>query len=268
MVTNFNTHVFNKVRLPNPIVLLSILLWMSTMSYSMAETTEATQHRVASDNLRIEKIAPNVWVHISRRELDNGQVFPANGLLIQDGDSLIMVDTPWGEDLTTELIAWVNSEIGLPIDTAIASHFHDDSMSGTSILREAGVRVLANPLTIELGKNHSAAVPEPLTALETNNPTTVGNIEVFFPGAGHSADNIFVWVPEAELLFGGCSVRSPDFPGLGNTHDADMQNWPIAIKRVQNKYSKAKIVVPGHGSIADQQLLSYTWELFTKNQVE
>ena len=221
-----------------------------------------------SDNLTIEKVTQNVWLHISQRKLNDGRVFPANGLLIRDGDELIMVDTARGENLTTELIEWIKSEIDLPIHTAIVSHFHDDSMSGTSILQEHGVRVLGNPLTLTLAQKPNTALPEALRELESGNTITLGNIEIFYPGAGHSRDNLFVWVPEAKLLFGGCSVRSPDFPGLGNTRDADIQNWPIAIKHVQQKYPDAKIVVPGHGAVADEALLAYTLELFTHNKTE
>ena len=71
-----------------------------------------------------------------------------------------------------------------------------------------------------------------------------------------------VWVPEAEVLFGSCAVRSPDFPGTSNTADADLAGWPVAIGRVQKRYPHAKIVVPGHGAPGDASLLSHTIRLF------
>ncbi len=30
------------------------------------------------------------------------------------------------------------------------------------------------------------------------------SLEVFYPGEGHSKDNITIWIPEYKVLFGGC----------------------------------------------------------------
>ncbi|MFO0645147.1 MAG: hypothetical protein U0326_02840 [Polyangiales bacterium] len=43
-------------------------------------------------------------------------------------------------------------------------------------------------------------------------PSTVARsrgteIEVFFPGAAHTLDNVVVWLPSRALLFGGCMIR-------------------------------------------------------------
>ena len=73
-----------------------------------------------------------------------------------------------------------------------------------------------------------------------------------------SADNVVVWIPSAQLLFGTCAVRSPVFPGKGNTADANLTNWPEAIRRVKSRYREAAIVVPGHGPPGGVELLSHT----------
>ena len=50
--------------------------------------------------------------------------------------------------------------------------------------------------------------------------------EVFYPGAGHTQDNLVVWIPEAKLLFGGCLIKEERARHIGNVTDADLQGWP------------------------------------------
>jgi metallo-beta-lactamase class B len=49
---------------------------------------------------------------------------------------------------------------------------------------------------------------------------------------------------------------------IGNTADADMKNWPDAIKSLQ-KYS-TDVIVPGHGDRLDPGLLQHTLDLLAK----
>jgi len=195
------------------LVVVSTLIWLG--SAANAESSELTQNWKVSDRLSIQEIYPGIWVHTARKKLKNGLIIPSNGLLVRNNEEIILVDTAWGADLTEELLDWVESEIGLPISKAIVSHFHDDSMSGTSILKAHGIRILGNPLTRVLGNKEGAVLPEAVSGLKLGATITIGNVEIFYPGAGHTVDNLVVWVPESKVLFGGCAVRSPEFPGLG-----------------------------------------------------
>lgn len=86
-------------------------------------------------------------------------------------------------------------------------------------------------------------------------------IEVFYPGEGHSPDNIVVWLPEYKVLFGGCLVKELDSKGLGNTTDANLEQWPISINKVLEKYPDAEVVIPGHGNWGGIELIEHTLEL-------
>ena len=48
-------------------------------------------------------------------------------------------------------------------------------------------------------------------------------IEIFYPGSGHTEDNIVVWLPKHRILFGGCFVKSLQSKNLGNTEDASIE---------------------------------------------
>ena len=84
----------------------------------------------------------------------------------------------------------------------------------------------------------------------------LGDVQVIFPGAAHSPDNVVVWIPRLGVLFGGCMVRSDT---LGNLSDADVAAWPAAIARLREL--PATIVIPGHGTRFDPALFDRTDQL-------
>jgi len=87
------------------------------------------------------------------------------------------------------------------------------------------------------------------------------SVELAFLGGGHTVDNIVAWVPARKILFGGCLVKSLNARNLGNTEDADLINYPATLKKVREKYSGAKIVIPGHGRLGGIELIDHTIEL-------
>ncbi len=80
-------------------------------------------------------------------------------------------------------------------------------------------------------------------------------------GAGHTDDNIVVYLPDERVLFGGCLVKSLG-AGRGNLNDADTLAWAGTVRKVRDRYADARIVVPGHGPPGDATLLDYTIRMF------
>lgn len=245
------------------VVLASLAFLPGAESFVSAAETAPKSH-VVSENLAVSEIGPGVWVHTSWHEFASGARFPANGLIVRDGDGLVLVDTAWGRERTAELLDWMDSELGLPVTLAIVTHFHDDSMGGTPVLAERGIRFVSGELTRELGGAAEASPPESVGDLVPGEAVRIASVEIFYPGSGHSRDNLVVYVPGEKVLFGTCAVRHPDFPGQGNTADADLEGWPVAIGRVRERYPEVEIVVPGHGSPGDASLLSHIIGLFDR----
>jgi metallo-beta-lactamase class B VIM len=206
-----------------------------------------------------------VWIHTSWNLYKDTRV-PSNGLIVEDGDGLLLVDTAWGEPNTRELLAWVDATLKRPLRRAVVTHFHDDKLGGGALLAARGTPFFAHPLTRSVAIEKKLAVPEALaTIAEAGSAVEVGPVEVFYPGAAHTRDNTFVWVPSARVLFGGCAVRPGDAKDMGNVADADVQAWPESIRRVQARYgAKASVVVPSHGDPAGPELLKHTLELLAK----
>jgi glyoxylase-like metal-dependent hydrolase (beta-lactamase superfamily II) len=83
-------------------------------------------------------------------------------------------------------------------------------------------------------------------------------VEVYDLGAGHTEDNLVVWLPAQKILFGGCLIKSLNSSVLGYTAEADMQAWPLTVAKVQAQFPQMKMVVPGHGKVGDKALLTHT----------
>jgi glyoxylase-like metal-dependent hydrolase (beta-lactamase superfamily II) len=218
----------------------------------------------AAEDLQVVALAPEVWLHTSWRPLPGGDRLPSNGLIVRDGGRVFLVDTAWGVPLTERLLAWIDRELRLPVGGAVITHFHDDRMGGTPVLAARGIPFVGLALTRTLGATAGVPVPAALPGLDTGAPVGVGPLEVFYPGPGHTRDNLVVWVAKARVLFGGCAVRPLSTSSLGNRADADVAAWPAAIRSMQARYGAAAIVVPSHGDPGDAGLLAHTLALFDK----
>lgn len=84
-------------------------------------------------------------------------------------------------------------------------------------------------------------------------------------GEAHTKDNIVVWIPDEEILFGGCMVKSIN-SSKGNLADANVNEWSKVVGKVKNKFTSARLVIPGHGSYGGLELLDYTIKLFSEKE--
>lgn len=223
------------------------------------------QHQPMPDSstVKLKHIAPGVWMHTSYH-LYKEMLVPSNGLIVKTNDHLLLVDTAWGVSSTKKLLTIIDKKIGLPVQKAIVTHFHNDRTAGVDFLEAHGIEVYTHPLTPTLAKEVGNPVPNHVLRKlkKPGSAIKFGPVEVFYPGPAHARDNIVVWVPNRHIIYGGCAIRNLETTTLGNTADADVTNWPTAIKRIQTRYSDIEIVVPGHGKPGGPELLEHTLQLF------
>lgn len=242
---------------------LLFLVVVSVLVQSCQQANSAATDDSGTPEVTISGVAPGVWIHTSYYTYPDGARFPSNGLIVRDGKALILIDTAWGELRSVELLERIEREIRLPVRTAIITHSHYDRIAGVDVLERHGVRVLAHPHTRSLATKWGMPVPnESLAGLDApGDVEPIGPVEVLYPGAGHAPDNLMVWVPRQQVLFGGCGVRAAASKSLGNLAHANTESWPEAIRMAQKRYREARIVVPGHGEAGGIELLAHTLEL-------
>ena len=217
--------------------------------------------------LIVTPLNDQVYVHTNYGVYQNNAI-PANGLIIKTNDGIVLVDTGWdtkdNTDNTRQLLQWVADSLRQPIRFCIVTHAHEDRVGGISELRKAGVRVISTPLTAQLSVKLGYEAPEGILPADTT--FTIGQVPIrcYFPGEGHTSDNIVVWLPQQQILHGGCFVKSVAAFGMGNLADANLNEWANSVRNVINLFGTAKLVIPGHEEWSDTKALEHTLQLLAK----
>jgi len=86
-------------------------------------------------------------------------------------------------------------------------------------------------------------------------------METYYPGPGHTSDNIVIWFKDDQILYGGCLIKSTESKTLGNLSDANVFSWKKSLKNIDKKYPKPTIIIPGHQDWNSPHSLKYTMSL-------
>ncbi len=197
----------------------------------------------------VAELAAGVWLHTTTALIDGGFYYPANGLVVERPGGAILIDTGQGPDQAEVLLDWSIQTLKAPISRAVVTHFHRDRTGGIPGLTHHKVSTFAHPLTYELSVTHAAPMPQPLRDFTSETYAFADAMELFFPGAGHTWDNIAVWLPGPRILFGGCFLKSETSRDLGNLADADVGGWSSSLERLAGRYLQRSVTIPGHGAI-------------------
>ena len=250
-----------------PVYLLIVVLMIIRVTCLNAQPEINSTIKI-SDYLELVKISDNSYIHISYLVNSNGRRVPCNGVVYISGDKTLIIDTPVNDELTLDLINWLKSNLSVSVAGVIATHWHVDCMGGLGQVHKCGIKSYAHELTCEIAESKNLPVPE--FNFKDSLVIKSGKKEIIckYFGAGHTIDNIVVWIPEEKVLFGGCMVKSLSTTSPGNIRDADLDAWPGTMEKVISRFNNVPIVVPGHGSYGGPELLSHTLDLikeFTGN---
>ena len=187
----------------------------------------------------------NCYVYTTYKNLGSSP-FPSNGMYIVTEKGVVLIDSPWDTTCFQALLDTIWSRHQSKVVMAIATHFHDDRTAGVYYFKTQGIKTWASKMTYDLCKEKNEKQPE----FYFNGDTTfvMGNTKILchYPGPGHTQDNIVVWLEKEKLLYGGCLVKSTESAGIGYTGDANLIIWPKTLKKLKNKFKKAKYIIPGH----------------------
>ena len=244
---------------------------LTALLFSILFQGFAQAQPIKKPKLTVTKLSNGVYVHVTYGIYQNNAI-PSNGLIIRTTDGIVLVDTGWDtkEDTgnTRQLLQWVADSLGQPVRLCIVTHAHEDRVGGISELRKAGIRVVSTPLTAQ--KSVALGYESPEGILPNDTTFTIGQepIRCYFPGEGHTRDNIVVWLPKQQILHGGCFVKSVAAFGMGNIADANLTEWATSIRKVMDRFGSAKVVVPGHEEWSDTKALEHTLRLLEKHAAQ
>lgn len=203
-------------------------------------------------------------MHTSYLKIPNYGSFPCNGLVYFDNHEAVIIDTPIDSLSAVLLYNFITIDKKSTPKAVIINHFHDDCLGTLNYFHSKGIPSYASNRCLELAQADSLICPK--NGFNKKLSLKIGHSEVlsFYPGPAHSPDNIVTYIPSEKVLFGGCMIKEMN-ASKGNLKDANLDQWSKTIQKVQNKFKKAEIIVPGHGKTAGRELFDYTIQLFHKN---
>jgi glyoxylase-like metal-dependent hydrolase (beta-lactamase superfamily II) len=220
------------------------------------------------DSPRFTEVAPQVWVaHYDWMHV--------NITLVGGSDGLVMVDTH-GSAAQARLVADDVRRLGAgPLTALVNTHEHWDHHFGNATMVEQfgdmpihATEWARDHIEESVGRTfemYEAATDNPRReeVLETTLrlPThtfssavqlDLGDraVELIHPGRGHTAGDLVVRVPDADVILGGDLVEESDPPFIGD--DSWPLEWPLTLDLVIGLMTDRTVVVPGHGQVVDK----------------
>lgn len=199
-----------------------------------------------------DEVADRVWVlrHLS---------YDVNLTCVGGERGLLLVDTHAGAPTAREVLDRVRALGAGPVVGVVNTHHHFDHVLGNATVRDdfpdapihaheecaAGVGRLETDERIVVPDRtfSSAAVVD------------LGDraVELVHPGRGHTAGDLVVRIPDADVLLAGDLVEESAPPAYGD--DSFPLDWPHALDLVLQLVGPDTVVVPGHGAVVDHDFV-------------
>lgn len=205
------------------------------------------------------EIAADVWV--ARHE-----AYDVNVTLVRGERGVVVVDTHASEPAGRAVIEQVRA-LGIgDVVEIVNTHEHFDHVLGTGAFRAAygaGVPVHAHETAaaaIAAAAASAEAGDTPYVVPDrTFSSATVIDLgdrylELVHPGRGHTAGDLVVRVPHADVVLAGDLIEESEArdatPGFGP--DCWPMEWPLSLDIVLSLSTTSTVVVPGHGAVVDR----------------
>jgi metallo-beta-lactamase class B len=245
-------------------ILTALLMLFQLAGYAQSATNKIK----VSNDIELIQFSPKAYLHVSISEMKGFGKVSSNGLILVDNGKAFLFDTPATNEQTRTLLAFIADSLHAKVSGFVPNHWHDDCMGGLDFLNQQGVKSYAHEKTIAIAQKEGLPLPKQgfkdSLSLKLNNT----KISCYYLGSGHSSDNIVVWIPSEKILFAGCMVKDMQSITLGNTSEANVEEWLKTIQKVINKIPTAEIVIPGHGQVGGKELLMRTKKLLIKELIK
>lgn len=236
-------------------IFLLFLLWLIITNASAQSPTPA---------LTITPLTGDFYIFTTYKTY-NGTPFPANGMYVVTAQGVIMIDSPWDETQFQPLLDSIKARHHREVVLCIATHSHEDRTGGLEFYAAQGIKTYTTTQTDAISQKSGGKRATFLIGKDT--VFTIGqySFQTFYPGAGHTPDNIVIWFEKERILYGGCLVKSMDARDLGNLADADIAAWTPTIRNVQAHCKHPAYIIPGHQRWRSRKSLQHTLKLIKRH---
>ncbi|MGZ3838623.1 MAG: BlaB/IND/MUS family subclass B1 metallo-beta-lactamase [Flavisolibacter sp.] len=233
-----------------------MLRLLTTMVLSLCMVTLAFGQAPAG-GLKISPLTGDFYIYTTYHSY-KGSMVPANGMYLVTKDGAVILDTPWDTTQFQPLLDSIWARHGKNVVCCISTHFHEDRTAGLEYYSQQGIKTFASRRTDELCKEHYQKRAACIFEKDTVFKVGEYSFQTYFPGQGHTADNIVVWFEKQRILYGGCLVKSMEDDSLGNLADANVKDYPATLEKVQKKCKNPAFIITGHGDWTNTNSLKHT----------
>lgn len=207
--------------------------------------------------LTITPLSGDFYVYTTYNTYENSRV-PANGMYVVTSSGVVMFDTPWDTTQFQPLLDSIELKHHKPVILCFATHWHSDKTAGLEYYRQQGIKTYTTTLTDELSKKNNKKRAEFLMQQDTVFNIGQYSFETYYPGAGHTIDNIVIWFEKEKILYGGCLIKGVDDDTLGYLGDADTTAYTGTLQNVQKKCRQPKTIVIAHSDWSNNRSLQHS----------
>ncbi|MBK7884014.1 MAG: BlaB/IND/MUS family subclass B1 metallo-beta-lactamase [Chitinophagaceae bacterium] len=201
--------------------------------------------QVINPKLTISHLTGDFYIYTTYNTYEGNQI-PANGMYLVTNNGVVMFDTPWDTTQFQPLLDSIQLKHNKTVVMCFATHWHSDRTEGLEYYKQQGIKTYTTVLTDELSKKNNKKRAEILMTKDTVFNVGQYFFETYYPGQGHTTDNIVIWFKKEKILYGGCLIKGVDNDDLGYLGDANVTAYASTLKKVQKKYRNPKFIIISH----------------------
>lgn len=213
--------------------------------------------------LKISHLKGDFYIYTTYSIYEGNQI-PANGMYLITDDGVVLFDTPWDTTQFQPLLDSIKLKHDKDVTLCIATHWHSDRTEGLEYYKQLGIKTYTTFLTDELSLKNNKKRAEFLISNDTTFNIGEYSFETYYPGEGHTSDNIVIWFGKEKILYGGCLIKGADAENLGFLGDANIDEYETTLKNVKNKCPDPEFIIISHSDWNDINSLDHSIELAKK----
>ncbi|HMX81383.1 MAG TPA: BlaB/IND/MUS family subclass B1 metallo-beta-lactamase [Ferruginibacter sp.] len=215
------------------------------------------------DKLAIAHLTGDFYIYTTYNTYEGTRV-PANGMYLVTNSGVVMFDTPWDTTQFQPLLDSIKRRHNKNVIMCFATHWHSDKTAGLEYYRQIGIKTYTTSLTDELSKKNNKKRAEFLMSQDTTFQVGQYSFETYYPGQGHTEDNIIIWFKKEKILYGGCLIKGADAEDLGYLGDANVTAYASTLLNVQKKCPNPRFIIIAHSDWMNINSLQHSIRLAKK----
>jgi metallo-beta-lactamase class B len=217
------------------------ILLIIALFFSLKNTFGQTN----APKLKISHLTGDFYIYTTYNTYEGSKI-PAHGMYLVTDSGVALFDTPWDTTQFQPLLDSIKLKHNKDVAICIATHWHSDRTNGLEYYKQKGIKTYTTKLTDNLSKKNNQKRAEYLIEKDTLFNIGQYSFETYYPGQGHTEDNIVLWFNKEKVLYGGCLIKGAEAKNLGYLGDGNVLEYEKTLKNVRTKYPDPKYIIVSH----------------------